>query len=61
MTPYWSEDPDASPYADLENPQTLNLYGYVRNNPLSKTDPDGHFTNGATKPPKAQSSMGPLV
>jgi hypothetical protein len=30
------------PYADLKDPQTLNLYSYVRNNPLSKADPDGH-------------------
>lgn len=30
------------PYADLENPQSLNLYSYVGNNPLSRTDPDGH-------------------
>jgi hypothetical protein len=31
------------PYANLEDPQTLNLYGYVRNNPLSKADLDGHI------------------
>jgi RHS repeat-associated protein len=24
------------------NPQTLNLYGYVGNNPLNRVDPDGH-------------------
>ena len=30
------------PYADLTNPQTLNLYGYVKNNPLRNTDPTGH-------------------
>jgi hypothetical protein len=30
------------PYADLSDPQTLNLYGYVRNNPLSRADTDGH-------------------
>jgi RHS repeat-associated protein len=30
------------PYADLGNPQTLNLYGYAGNNPLSNVDPDGH-------------------
>jgi RHS repeat-associated protein len=26
MTPDWSRDPDPVPYADYENPQTLNLY-----------------------------------
>jgi hypothetical protein len=31
------------PYADLTNPQSLNLYGYVTNNPLSDVDPDGHI------------------
>jgi RHS repeat-associated protein len=30
------------PYADLQNPQSLNLYSYVQNNPLRYTDPDGH-------------------
>jgi RHS repeat-associated protein len=43
LSPDWSNDPDPVPYADLENPQSLNLYGYVNNNPLSKTDADGHF------------------
>ncbi len=27
------------PYADLTNPQSLNLYSYVGNKPLSRTDP----------------------
>ena len=27
----------------LVNPQTLNLYAYVRNNPLKYVDPTGHF------------------
>lgn len=26
----------------MDNPQGLNLYSYVRNNPLSQADPDGH-------------------
>ena len=30
------------PYADLQNPQSLNLYSYVQNNPLRFTDPEGH-------------------
>jgi hypothetical protein len=43
MSPDWSQDPDPVAYADLENPQTLNLFGYTHKNPLSGTDPDGHF------------------
>ena len=42
MTPDWSAKPLDIPYADLENPQSLNLYSYVRGNPLSKVDKDGH-------------------
>jgi hypothetical protein len=38
----WSETPQPVPYADFGNPQTLNLYAYVGNNPLNATDPDGH-------------------
>jgi hypothetical protein len=34
--------PAPVPYADLSDPQTLNLYSYVRNNPLSHADADGH-------------------
>src|SRR4030095_9297425 len=30
------------PYADLKQPQTLNLYAYVGNNPLANADADGH-------------------
>jgi RHS repeat-associated protein len=33
----------ALPYAILSNPQTINLYSYVENNPLSLIDPDGHI------------------
>jgi RHS repeat-associated protein len=42
MSPDWSEAPESVPYAVLADPQTLNLYGYVRNNPMSKVDADGH-------------------
>jgi RHS repeat-associated protein len=42
MTPDWSSDPEAVPYADLTDPQSLNLYSYVGNNPLSSSDSDGH-------------------
>jgi RHS repeat-associated protein len=35
-TPDWSPTPQPIPYAELTDPQTLNLYSYVRNNPLSR-------------------------
>jgi RHS repeat-associated protein len=45
MSPDYSDsgfDPVAVPSADFENPQSLNLYSYVHNNPLTNADPDGH-------------------
>ncbi len=42
MSPDWSDDPDPIPHADTSNPQSLNRYSYVLNNPLTNTDPDGH-------------------
>jgi RHS repeat-associated protein len=42
MSPDWAAGAEAIPYADFSDPQSLNLYSYVRNNPLSKSDPDGH-------------------
>jgi RHS repeat-associated protein len=44
MSPDWSAKPQGVPYAVLDDPQSLNLYAYVRNNPLNRTDPDGHCT-----------------
>jgi len=40
--PDWSARGEAVPYANLGDPQTLNLYGYLRNNPLGTRDVDGH-------------------
>jgi len=49
MSPDYDEaddDPEPVPYAALENPQTLNLYTYGRNNPLGGVDVDGHDGDG---------------
>jgi RHS repeat-associated protein len=48
MSPDSDTLPDDVPYADFNNPQSLNLYSYVRNNPLSQTDADGHDVNVCT-------------
>src|SRR6266481_318670 len=42
ITPDWSAIPVTIPYADLTDPQSLNLYTYVRNIPTVKVDADGH-------------------
>jgi RHS repeat-associated protein len=42
MTPDWAAKPIAVPYANFGNPQSLNLYAYVENNPATLGDPDGH-------------------
>jgi len=44
MSPDWSAKQEPVPYSKLDNPQTLNLYSYVQNNPLSSFDDDGHAT-----------------
>jgi hypothetical protein len=42
MSPDWSIKIEPIPYAKLSNPQSMNLYAYVKNNPFNQTDPDGH-------------------
>jgi RHS repeat-associated protein len=46
MTPDWDMKPVTVPYAKFGDPQTLNLYSYVENEPINRIDPDGH-----TNPP----------
>jgi RHS repeat-associated protein len=41
-TPDWAARPTAVPYAVFGDPQSLNLYGYVRDDPVSRADADGH-------------------
>ena len=38
----WSATPIPVPYADFGDPQSLNLYGYVRGLPTTRIDTDGH-------------------
>jgi RHS repeat-associated protein len=40
----WSNVPVAVPYANLTNPQTLNLYSMVADDPESFADLDGHMS-----------------
>src|SRR6185437_15336185 len=42
ITPDWAAKPVTIPYAVLGDPQTLNLYTYVRNIPTTRIDPEGH-------------------
>ncbi|MGA8762461.1 MAG: RHS repeat-associated core domain-containing protein, partial [Candidatus Sulfotelmatobacter sp.] len=39
----WSVVPAPVPYANLNNPQTLNLYGMVHDDPESFADLNGHY------------------
>ena len=50
LTPDWSKNPEGVPYANYTNPQTLNLYAYVGDNPLSLADADGHCTDTTNAP-----------
>jgi RHS repeat-associated protein len=44
-TPDWNVRPVTVPYANFGDPQSLNLYLYVRNDPVSLADADGHISN----------------
>jgi RHS repeat-associated protein len=62
-SPDWSAVPQPVPYADLKDPQSLNLYAYVRNNPLKNRDLDGHvcifgFGNTCTPTPASTGAQG---
>jgi RHS repeat-associated protein len=72
MTPDWAARPTAVPYAVFGDPQSLNLYTYVRNDPVTRADADGHChpanpyascsdeqesLGGKGDPPKAQNQV----
>jgi len=42
LSPDWSAKEEPVPYAKLGDPQSLNLYAYVRNHPTDIIDADGH-------------------
>ena len=42
-TPDWSAKIVPIPYANVGDPQSLNLYTYVGNNPITHIDSDGHL------------------
>lgn len=42
ITPDWAAKSAVIPYAVLGDPQSFNLYTYVRNIPTTALDPDGH-------------------
>jgi RHS repeat-associated protein len=46
MSPDWYPDPTEIPYANLGDPQSLNLYSYVHNDPNGGLDADGHCSTG---------------
>jgi RHS repeat-associated protein len=50
LSPDWSAIPAPVPYADLGNPQSLNQYAFVRDNPVAFSDPSGHQPEGQISP-----------
>jgi RHS repeat-associated protein len=66
----WSAVPAPVPYANLTNPQTLNLYAMVSDNPETFADLDGHGTDPVPPqppptppppPPPAQAQNGVTI
>ena len=49
LSPDWAARPTAVPYALFGDPQSLNLYTYVRNDPVTQADADGHDPDQSNK------------
>ena len=54
MTPDWAAKPTTVPFASFGDPQTLNLYSYVENEPINKIDADGHLLGSSLAQSEAQ-------
>jgi RHS repeat-associated protein len=50
ITPDWAAKATAVPYAAFGDPQSLNLYSYVRNSPIVRVDADGHADGMLQRP-----------
>jgi RHS repeat-associated protein len=68
MSPDWSATASAVPYSMLTDPQSLNLFSYVLNNPIKNRDADGHVcilgignTCPAIQPPPPSAPKPPAV
>ena len=55
----WSNVPVPVPYANLTNPQTLNLYAMVSDDPETSADLDGHVENASQGLSQPGDSGGP--
>lgn len=53
----WSPTPVPVPYADFHDPQSLNLYSYVRGLPTSRIDADGHCAGDDCKQVKVEAKV----
>ena len=49
MSPDWATKAVPVPYAKLDSPQSLNLYAYVGNSPLSRRDLDRDYRCDGSK------------
>src|SRR5260370_13180443 len=65
MCPDWAGAPTSVSYAQFGDPQSLNLYSYVRNSPIIRIDATGHFddpfgvfSDGDTSTSNIQSRQG---
>ena len=47
ISPDRASNPVTIPFANIYNPQSLNLYAYTSNNPLNRFDPDRHLDCGS--------------